>query len=143
MSFYMLTWNQIAISLRGSAPGAIMRVEKHQVPHPRDAGMTMSLGLPLGQTTDFRMPFPNCGGLHVRDFGTHYEAHLDQRNPHCDPVGHAVVDTPAVAGAVALGALAGIALGRSKESLFVGAAIGGVLGLLVATSEEQKRQRMA
>src|SRR5258706_7508223 len=108
ISGYVFTWSGIASYLSTQPHGAVARIEKHQVQHPRDAGMKPSLGLPVGQSTDWRYKYPTCAGLHVRDFGSFYSAHLDRVNPTCDPVGHLVSDTPQIAGGLAFGALLGL-----------------------------------
>lgn len=123
------TWSEIAQQLGAAEPNTLLRLEKREVQHPRDAGMRLSMGLPIGQNADYRMSYPHCGGLHVRDYGTYYTAHLDRANPHCDPIAHAVQDTPQIAGGVALGALLGLLLGNSREATLAGAALGGLLGL--------------
>jgi hypothetical protein len=134
---FVYTWSDIARHLGAQPYGAVLRVEKYQVQHPRDAGMKPSMGLPLGQRGDWRFPAPGCGGLHVRDFLDCYTAHLDRVNPVCDPVGHVVSDTPQIAGGLALGALLGLALGKSKEAALVGALFGGILGLATASSQAE------
>ena len=131
---YVFTWSGIASYLAGQPQSAILRVEKHQVQHPRDAGMRPSVGLTVGQSTDWRYKYPSCSGLHVRDFGTFYSAHLDRANPECDLLGHIVSDTPQIAGGLALGALLGLALGKSKEAALVGAMFGGLIGLATTSS---------
>jgi hypothetical protein len=132
-NFY--TWQAIAMQLATHPWGTTLRIEKYRVQHPRDAGMKPSTGLPVGQRQDWRVSYPTCGGLHVRDFGDYYSAHLDRVNPNCDPIGHVVSDTPQIAGGVALGALLGLALGKSKEAALVGALFGGLLGVASATSQ--------
>lgn len=131
---YIYTWQAIATQLAAHPWGTTLRIEKHRVQHPRDAGMKPSTGLPVGQRQDWRVSYPVCGGLHVRDFGDHYSAHLDRVNPNCDPIGHVVSDTPQIAGGLALGALLGLALGKSKEAALVGAMFGGLIGLASASS---------
>src|SRR4051812_36024576 len=98
-----LTWAQVALHLKSQPPRSLLRLEKYAVQHPRDGGLHPSIGLPVGQQADYRLGYPNCGGLHVRDYGTHYVAHLDRVNPACDPVGHVFQDTPQLAGTAALG----------------------------------------
>jgi hypothetical protein len=98
--------------------------------------MTRSLGLPVGQLADWRMPHPNCHGLHVREYAGYYTAHVDQVNPRCDLPGHLAADAPLVGGAAALGALVGLALGESTQAMLVGAVIGGAVGVLAASAQE-------
>jgi hypothetical protein len=135
------TWASIARQLANQPFGTVIRVERHRVQHTRDAGLQPSMGLPVGQSSDWRFAYPHCGALHVRDFGCHYSAHLDRVNPECDPIGHVVSDTPQIAGGVALGALLGLAFGRSKEAALVGAMFGGLLGVASATSQAEPGPR--
>jgi hypothetical protein len=142
MTFYGIprTWAQVAAQLKDRPRGTLLRVEKHMVQHPRDGGLRLSVGLPVGQQADWRATYPDCGGLHVRDFGSHYVAHLDRVNPTCDPVGHVVQDTPHLAGGIAVGALVGLLLSRSKEGLVAGAALGGLLGLAASVEAATARR---
>lgn len=135
-----MTWPQVVQHLKSKPAGTLFRVEKYQVQHPRDGGLHLSFGLPVGQQADYRLSYPNCGGLHVRDYGTHYVAHLDRVNPACDPVGHVIQDTPSLAGGAALGALVGLLIGRSKEALIAGAALGAVLGIAVSVETATVRR---
>ena len=34
------------------------------------------------------------GNLHIREYDSHYSAHLDMVSPHVDPLGHLMVDAP-------------------------------------------------
>jgi hypothetical protein len=135
-----VTWLQVAQHLKAKPVGTLFRVEKHLAQHPRDGGLHPSFGLPVGQQADYRLGYPNCGGLHVRDYGTYYVAHLDRVNPVCDPVGHIVQDTPNLASGAAIGALVGLLLGRSKEALLAGAAVGAVLGLAASVETATTRR---
>lgn len=130
------TWQQVAQALAAQPPGTVLRVAKHQVEHPSASGLAPSVGLPYGQRADFRLRHFDCSGLHVRDFGAHYEAHLDQVHPECGVVDHLRRDAPGtyLAAATALGALAGTLLGKKPEAIFAGAAIGGLLAMLTADS---------
>lgn len=126
------TWHEVLASLKAEEPGTILRLPKEWLPHPEDAGARRSIGLPFGQRSDYRWRLADCSGLHVRDFGSHYEAHIDQVDPQCDLVGHALKDIPGahVAGGAAVGALAGLVLGRSKEATMVGAGVGALLAAI-------------
>lgn len=124
-------WLDVAEYLSGQDPGTIFRVPVSGMEHPLDSGMRRSAGLPLGQRSDFRFRLDECAGLHVRDFGTHYEAHIDKVDPSCDPVEHGLQDAPGatIIGTAALGALLGGFLGKSRDALFAGAAIGALVAL--------------
>lgn len=136
-SSHTLSWNEVARHLGKEHTRSCATIEKSRVEHPQAAGMRASVGLPVGQIGDWRMPYPNCHGLHVREFADHYTAHLDAANPNCDLPGHIALDTPAVGGGAALGALAGLILGESAGAMIVGALIGGAIGAAAEASKEQ------
>jgi hypothetical protein len=135
MRTVVFSWNAIAAALASRGPGARVRIEKFRVEHPRDGGLAPSLGLPVGQRADWRLPSPGCGPLHVREYDGHYVAHLGRANPNCDPIGHLASDAPQVMSGVAFGALLGLLLGRSKEATLAGAALGGLMGLAAAQAK--------
>ena len=132
----VLTWAQIAADLRRQPLPVCVRLAAWQVEHPQAAGMTRSLGLPVGQLADWRMPHPNCHGLHVREYPGYYTAHVDQVNPRCDLPGHVAADVPLVGGGAALGALVGLILGESASGMLLGAVLGGALGAAAASAQE-------
>lgn len=102
----------------------------YQIQHPKDAGMTVALDVPVGQRTTYRMMLATNMDLVVRDFVTHYEAFLELR-PTPAGIEKVLTESPgtSVAGMVAAGALLGLLFGRSKNSALVGATIGGFAGL--------------
>jgi len=132
----ILTWTQIAAGLRRRPLPACVRIATWQVEHPQAAGMTRSLGLPVGQIADWRLPHPNCHGLHVREYPGYYTAHVDQVNPRCDLPGHLTADVPLVGGGAALGALIGLLVGESAGAMLVGAVLGGAVAAAVAGAQE-------
>lgn len=134
---HIYTWHEVARHLATLTPGTVLAFDKARIQHPRDGGLTPSLGLPVGQRGDWRYSYPSCGGLHVRDFGRSYSAHLDRVNPNCNPVDHVMQDTPQISGGAALGALIGLMLGRSKESALIGAAIGAIVGMSKTAAAER------
>ncbi len=72
-----------------------LTIPKGEIPTPADAGATKSLGLPVGQYSDWRFPpRPDGAGLHVHEFPDRYEAHLDQVHPQASTVRHLMRDTP-------------------------------------------------
>ena len=119
--------------------GTVLPVSKKCIEHPEDHGAKRSVGLPLGQRNDFRWRLSDCRGLHVRDFGTHYEAHIDRVDPSCSLVEHLRRDAPNayVLGACALGGLLGLLVGGGKDALVAGAAIGSVVGFV---TEREKNE---
>jgi hypothetical protein len=131
-----LTWAHVAAELRHRPLPACLRLAAWQVEHPSAAGLTRSLGLPVGQVADWRMPHPNCHGLHVREYPGYYTAHVDQVNPRCDLPGHLAADVPLVASGAAFGALVGLLVGESASAMLVGAVLGGAMGAAAASARE-------
>lgn len=134
----VITWNHVAAYLQQQPTHSSVGVMKWQVEHPQAAGLQRSLGLPVGQLADWRMP--SCrNGLHVREYVDRYTAHVDSVNPHCDLPGHLAADAPLVVGAAAIGALVGLALGESPAAMLVGALLGGAVGAAAAGATEAAR----
>jgi len=131
------SWQDVVRALSHRPAGTILRVRKGILTHPRRAGMMASVGLPEGQSADWRKRLPGGRGLHVKVFGDHYEAHIDRVHPDVNPVEHLRQDAPGVfvGSGVALGAAVGAAMGRSGASTAVGAALGGVLAALWASAD--------
>ena len=115
-----------------------MKIPKGRLPHPQVFKMNPSIGLPQGQRSDFRRRIRGGAGFHVKDFGTHYEAHIDRVHPEVDVVEHLRRDAPGtfVGGGVTLGAALGAAIGRSPKAALAGAAIGGVLAALMTSTNQ-------
>jgi hypothetical protein len=126
------SWGDVIIVLCGQPTGSIVRVPKGPLPHPKVFGMEVSLGFPVGQMADYRKRLEGGAGFHIRDFGTHYEAHMDAVHPSVDFLEHLRKDAPGtfVSGGAALGALLGTAIGRSQNAALLGAAVGAVVGAL-------------
>lgn len=123
------TWNEVLGWLKDNKTDKFKALP-YQIQHPKDAGMTVALDVPVGQRTTYRMMLAANMDLVVRDFGTHYEAFLELR-PTPAGIEKALTEAPgtSVAGMVAAGALLGLLFGRSKNSALTGAAIGGLAGL--------------
>jgi len=126
---YPSTWIEVCASFCQSKADKV-QIPTHQVQHPKDAGMTMALDVPIGQRSTYRMVLAPDTDLVVRDFITYYEVSLDVR-PTAAGIEKALTETPgtSVAGMVAVGAILGLLLGRSKNSALTGAAVGGLAGL--------------
>jgi hypothetical protein len=133
------TWNGLVRVLNNYTPRTIVHLEKGLLPHPRTAGMTSSIGLPEGQVADYRLVLAGGAGLHVKDFGTHYEAHIDEVHPEVNIAEHLRRDAPAmyVAAGAAIGAAVGRSVGASKNGTLVGAAIGGVFAAMIAMADDE------
>jgi hypothetical protein len=123
-------WNDVLTVLASQPVGTVLRFPKYWIVHPEDQGASVSVGLPVGQSADYRWRLGDGRCLHVRDFVAHYEAHVDHVHPSVNAVEHLRRDAPGayVFGTAALGLLAGVLLGRSKEAALVGLGVGAVLG---------------
>jgi hypothetical protein len=130
----------VAHRLASEPSGTRLRLEKHLAEHPTDGGLRPSVGLPVGQTADFRLRLPDCRGLHVQDFGTHYEAHIDQTDPQCDLVAHLRDDAPVtlVVSSALIGGLLGLLVGASKEAFAAGLVLGAGLGGMAAAENPNR-----
>jgi hypothetical protein len=125
-----LRWVGVAELLRCQPPGSIVRLPPAQVEHPRDAGVVLTIGMPVGQRADYRLDVGGGHDLVVSEFAHGLEARLEVR-PALADFERALRDAPgsSVVGMLAAGALVGLALGRSKESALSGAMIGGLAAL--------------
>lgn len=132
------SWQDVASILLREPVGTTLRFRKGLLVHPTRAGMTASIGLPQGQIADFRGRLLEGRGLHVKDFDSHYEAHIDAVHPAVNPIEHLRQDAPAVfvGGGAALGAAIGAAVGKSGSSAAAGAAIGGILSAIIAYADK-------
>lgn len=131
--FVVRSWAAVLTILNFYPSGTILRVTKQGLPHPKVFGMFWSVGMPEGQVADYRKVLPGGAGFHVKDFQTHYEVHIDRVHPDINVIEHLRHDAPSafVASSTALGALVGTALGRSGGAALAGAAVGGLVGLLL------------
>lgn len=139
------SWAQVALYLQQQPPGTLVRLHASQVEHPLDAGMSQSLGMPTGQRADYRLDVSDDWRLAVLDFGIHYDAWLESIVKR-SALENALRESPGstVMGATALGALLGLAVGRSERSALTGAVIGGLAALTgVAVSNAEDRPRTA
>ncbi len=62
-----------------------------------------ALGSKRGATKQYRY-----GNLHIRDYDSHYTAHMDKVDPRRNPLGHLLVDAPEYV----VGAAAAVIVGR-------------------------------
>jgi len=123
------TWHEVLGYFKESNTDKL-KILPHQIQHPKDAGMSVALDVPLGQRSTYRMMIAANLDLVVRDFVSYYEAFLELR-PTASKIEKVLTDAPgtSVAGMVAAGALLGLLFGRSKNAALTGAAIGGLAGL--------------
>ena len=128
----IFVWTQVARRLVASAPGTRFAYAKHTLPHPRQAGAHVSIGLPAGQVGDYRFePDGNCRGMHVLEYPDRWVAYLDQVHPDCNVVEHLRRDAPGTwcLGGAVLGAAAAATLGKNGGAVLAGAGIGLLLAL--------------
>lgn len=128
------SWDDVRRVLTSSEHHRMLVIPKASVPDPSSAGALRSIGLPRGQSADFRFP-PDaaCQGVHVQDFGDSWRVHLDLVHPACSILDHVRSDTPrlgAYVSATALGALAG-GVYKGPRGAIVGASAGILASLLV------------
>lgn len=123
------TWHEVLGFFKENKTDKL-KILPHQIQHPKDAGMSVALDVPVGQRSTYRMMIAANLDLVVRDFITYYEAFLELR-PTASGIEKALTETPgtSVAGMVAAGAVLGLLFGRSKNAALTGAAIGGLAGL--------------
>lgn len=121
--------------LSNKPKGTEIPLSKNEVLPPQLEGGELHSGLPKGQISDYRFMSPDCTGLHVREFNSHYTAHIDQVHPDCSLVEHLRKDAPPIykAATTGVGALVGGLIGGKT-----GALLGGGLGFLFGeiTSED-------
>lgn len=129
-----LRWRDVAIALGDEPDGTRIRLKPSQVEHPRDAGLGLGVGMPVGQRADYSLDLDDGIRLAVQDFGTQYLARLEKKPPSTS-LEKTLQESPgaSVAGMIAFGALAGLALSRSKDGALAGAAIGGLAALAGVT----------
>ena len=87
-------WGAVARSLREVPLGHSVEVAREAIAHPADAGAVQSIGLPVGQLSDWRFPPRSDGsGVHVQDFGqAGWRAHVDAVHPATSLSGHLIRD---------------------------------------------------
>lgn len=136
-----LVWSSVLHRARALREGARIDIGKRSIPHPIEAGARVSVGLPVGQVTDYRFPpSHDCSGLHVQEFEDYWSIHVDKVHPACDIFAHLREDAPSgwIAGGAALGALAGLALGRSSGAILAGAALGALVAVATLPKEVER-----
>ncbi len=88
-----LDWRGVRQYLLRQDPGTTCAVHRTMIAHPRAAGAILSIGLPVGQSEDWRFPPSAQGdGLHVQGFGDSWRAHIDRIHPEVNPIGHLLTD---------------------------------------------------
>lgn len=135
-------WLEIASVITESLPPHVdVCIPREAVPHPGEAGLKRTLG--LGRGRHYSLPLPDGGRLHVRDRGGDcYLAHWDVRDPHRDPIGHLILDSPDVTATISGAASAildfvkeGVAsLGGIGEALVGGLLFGFLIWFLISSA---------
>jgi len=82
----------IKMVLKGK-PHVDIIVAKDIIINPKFEGFIESIGEPQGQIKDYRKEVDNKS-IHVREFEGYYTVHWDEVDPHKDPFGHLVKDSP-------------------------------------------------
>lgn len=108
----MRSWNQMYQYLLKYPTGTEFEITKGEVGSiPQWVHVTI-LGEPQGELRQYR-DSKKHNSLHIREFKTHYTAHIDKYNPEKDGVSHLIYDAP-VWGAIFL--VAGIAVFKHFSS---------------------------
>lgn len=98
------SWDSVA-SFLDQNPGESVDINKSDLPAPKTEGASRSMGLPKGQTSDWRFPSRQDGsGLHVQEFDQHWSAHIDRVHPAISIMGHLSEDAPKLHDALIFGA---------------------------------------
>jgi len=87
-------WGAVVARVFRGRPHADLHVAKDAVPSPASAGFVLHVGDPRGQRADYRRPFPDGTGVHVKEFSDRYEVHWDEVDPTEDFLGHVLADAP-------------------------------------------------
>jgi hypothetical protein len=146
MSASQLDWADVLRELEAAPPHTEVPIPAGGIPAPWASGFRQSLGLPRGQSSDWRLELPDGSGLHVLAFANVYVAHIDTVDPGCDLAAHLATDAPwwALAGPTAVsGAVMGLAL-VPKRWRWQGALGGALFGAIAGLAwREGLRHRMA
>ncbi len=105
-------WTEIVGVLLREPPGTRLRVPRHLAEHPLDGGLVPSSGRPVGQRADYRLALAAARSLHVRDYASFYDVHVDDHpQPHA---WRQLASAPGVlaTGAALVGGVFGLLLGR-------------------------------
>jgi hypothetical protein len=129
------SWDQVRKELTQSPYHRTIVIPKDAIADPASAGALRSIGIPRGQSGDYRFPpDASCQGVHVQDYGDSWHVHLDLVHPACGVLAHVRADAPrlgAYAALAGIGGLAGGVFGRGKRDVIVGLSAGILTALLV------------
>lgn len=127
-----LAWSVLVSRIRRPGLDGAVYFHPALIPHPTLAGAEPSLGLPAGQTEDWRFgPSLDGRGVHVQLVGGLWRVHVDRVHPDRSLLEHIRQDAPSMwlVSTTAACAAVGAALGGKS-----GAAIGGLLGLIAGVA---------
>ncbi len=97
-----MTWDDVISEVLLLGPHEELLFPSGPLPHPSMAGFTRHLGVPVGQTQDWRLTLADGIGLHVRTYPNGYGVHWDHVCPLERPLTHGFVDVPVLAAAACL-----------------------------------------
>lgn len=122
-----ISWQSVEGWLRAQPEGTMLRIPKSQIQHPVDGGAQRTIGLPVGQSADYRW-----ADLFVQEFPHCYEAHVGKADAGAiarpvDDERQSLVDS-----SIAIGALLGALIGGSRASTEVGAGLGALFGVMTS-----------
>ncbi len=128
------SWKDVMVALRRQPRGARIAIWIGALPHPQFVGMSKAIGLPVGQSSDYRLRLPDGSGLHVQEFDDTYRVHLDRVHPRVSFVTHLRQDAPKtfIATTSVLGTCVGVLYGKTLRSGLTGAAVAGLCAALLA-----------
>lgn len=122
-----------------SAQRSVVRVERRDAEHPRNAGARLTTTWPVGQLADYAIEIPDEAPLSIREFNDHFEAFVNTVDLGTQLV-RALENNPDATMLLG-GALVGSALGSSITNKREGALLGAGLGLLAAALLNDKPSR--
>lgn len=94
-TFYAVeTWKQQCTLALWQPAHTDITISKFGMPHPTEAGFTVSGGELVGQNADYRLPLDDGREVHVREFSDRYTVHWDKVSALRNPIGHIGQDAP-------------------------------------------------
>lgn len=105
-----MQWDELLQEVAMKPPGVNVKIDKADMPHPRELGFRRSLGTPKGQYADYRQMRSDGSGFHVLVFRKHYKVHWDRIDPATQLIRHLAHDAPGVLAAACVAVAATVAL---------------------------------
>lgn len=121
--------------LRTKAENGTVSVPKSHMPHPRDAGARFTTTWPVGQIADYALDasVPGSAPLAIREFSDQWQAFVMGARLAGD-VFTLIEKNPRAAyysSAALVGGVVGTSLGKSKETMLLGAGLGLLLAAIL------------